>query len=573
MPDGYIGAVPDLKWWAEQIRAGERFREREALEARWKQWRKYARGEWRRGILPVNVFFTMLRATIPRIYFRDPAVSVRPAIPGFLNMAFAQLLNRIDNKMIRQMDLKRAGKRMVYDAWMRGTGIGKLGFGGEFTASPDGSVEIAAPISRRGESFEYDSTVMPNMPWYKRVNPGQVVVPDGCEDLQAARWIAHEIHRPVDDVMRDPRFKNTKDLRSVRFEVEGNGRASIDKVVDMVKLYEVRDRKFRRVFVFSPSQVGGNKTILDQESDRLQERRFPFFELIFNMDPDVFWGLPDAQILEPQQLELNEINTQIMKHRRLSLVKLLYENGAIDEVELAKMMTEDVAAGVQVNTLSGIDATQVVSIPPDLINAKTLVMQDIRDSMGFSRNQLGEFQSRRGDTSATEASIVQQGSEIRIDERRDGLADMVKDVVMEMNEIIFDQWGPEIVVDLVGPGGVPVWVQVDPAMLRHGRYNITVDPDTAVSRTRQEREAKAMVVYERLKANPFIDPIKLTQYLLTEIEGVELDDLMRILPPPGAGGFRGVLNPLEFAGVIQQGIGQLQQGAQRQIPTEAGGGQ
>jgi len=573
MPDGYIKGKPHLGWWLDQIRAGERFREDQAFQQKWKIWRKYSRGQWRSGTMPVNVFFTMLRATVPRVYFRDPAVSVRPAIPGYLNMAFAQLLNRIDNKLLRQINMKKVGKRMIHDAWMKGTGFGKLGFGGQYATTPSVGGVTEGPVGKRGELFEYHPFIQSNMPWFMRTDPGHVVLPDQSTCIEDARWIAHRITRPVDDAIRDPRLKNTQELRSVRVEPETlEGGSRIEHRLDTAIMYEVRDRKFRRVFVFSPSQVGSNTCLLDQEFDVLQDRRFPFFELVFNMDPDSFWGLPDAQILEPQQLELNEINTQIMKHRRLSLIKLLYQKGAISETELAKMMSEDVGAGVQVEDLAGIEASQVLQIPQDLIQAKTLVMQDIRDSMGFSRNQMGEFQSRRGDTSATEAEYVQQGSEIRVDERRDILADVVRDVVVEMNEIIFDHWNEDIIVDIVGPGGVPVWVQVNPAMLRHGRYNITVDPDSASARTRPEREQKAFVVYEQLKMNPLIDPVKLTQYLLTEIEGVEMDDLMRMMPPPGAGGLRGVLNPMQLAGMMQQGMGQLQQGAaQAQIPATSGG--
>jgi len=60
-----------------------------------------------------------------------------------------------------------------------------------------------------------------------------------------------------------------------------------------------------------------------------------------------------------------------------------------------------------------------------------------------------------------------------------------------------------------------------------------------------------------LKANPLIDPIKLTQFLLTELEGVELDDLMRQMPPVQNGQQGGVLDIGQYAGLIQNGVQQL----------------
>jgi len=196
------------------------------------------------------------------------------------------------------------------------------------------------------------------------------------------------------------------------------------------------------------------------------------------------------------------------------------------------MVSEDVAAILEVDTdpNSAFAKMQVAQIPPDLIPYGAQIMQDIREQIGFSRNQLGEFQTRRGDTSATEAAIVNQGSEIRVDERRDIMADMIRRMVEKMNKIIFTQWDGEQVVEVVGPGGAQVWVRVQPALLAQGRYNVKVDPDSTVPKTRQERESRAGQIYKVLKENPLMDPIKLTKFLLTELEGVEMDDLMKALP-------------------------------------------
>ena len=572
MAEGYIKGRPDLTWWMDQIRAGELYRQKEAFQTDWERWRRYYKGQFRKGVLPVNIFYSMVRTLVPRVYFRNPAVSVRPSMPGYINMAFALVLNRIDNKLIDGMDLKGAAKDMVQDSFFMGTGIGKLGYGGEFTSSPGFMGPVSAPVGKGGEFLEYSSNVYADMPWFMRISARNFVVPDRCRRISEARWVAHKIRRPTDDVKSDKRLRNTESLVGYVDDTSYAG-SSIMRRLDEIDLYEVRDRKYQRVFVFSPN-AGGGRLLLDPEQDKLQERRHPFFPLVLNPDSDCFWGLPDAKILEPHQLELNEINTQIMKHRRLSLIKFLFEQGNITEDELAKMVSEDVGAAISVNDISKIIHWQVANIPQDLIQAKQLVIQDVRDAIGFSRNQMGEYQSRRGDTSATEASIVQQGSEIRVDERRDAMADLIRDMIVEMNEIIFDKWDEQMIVDVVGPGGVPIWVSIQPSMLKAGRYNVKVDPDSVATRSRESREAKAAALYTLLKTNPLIDPVKLTQYLLTEIDGVELDDLMRILPPPEAGGPTGVLNPAQFAGVVQQSMGNMQgKGQQASIPSESGGEQ
>ena len=58
---------PDIGWWIRQIRFGLRFRKESAFEEKWPIWRKYYRNEFAQGILPSNLFFKMIRTTVPRI--------------------------------------------------------------------------------------------------------------------------------------------------------------------------------------------------------------------------------------------------------------------------------------------------------------------------------------------------------------------------------------------------------------------------------------------------------------------------------------------------------------------------
>ena len=566
---GYLkDGKPDVGWWLDQIRSGEKFRERYAYEDKWPIWKKYYRNEWDDGVLPKNIFFPMLRSMVPRVYFRNPRVSIRPKIPGFMNMAFAQLLNRIMNKLIRESGLKHEMKDVAQDAWMTGSGHVKLGFGNLHGGSA-ADVFSAAPVGDRGERYEYDAKVTAGMPWAKRVGSGNIVWPDGTRRIKDARWVAEFIQRPRDDVIRDPRFKNTEGLRgsSVAGEQGAINQAgkkigsAVDTTLEMVDLYEVRDFKFRRVFIIAPNaghtkkEKNSGKIILDIQDDRMQDRELPYRKVGFNPDSDVCWDVPFAQELETSQLELNEIRTQSMKHRRAAMVKLAAQKGAMTDTEMAKLLSEDASAVVEVNgsPRNVLHTLQTGYIPNDMQVAEQLVVTDVREAMGMSRNEMGEFQTRRGDTSAEEARNVHESAEVRLNEMRDEMADLLVGVVEEWIEIIFDFWTEEILVDVVGPGGIPIWVQVNPSELRFGRYTVEVDPESSAPTSRQDREQQALIRYQVLKDNPLIAPDTLTKYLLTEMEGVELDDLLRQMPPvPGAGGQ--TVGPAGLAGILQQGI-------------------
>ncbi len=556
--EGYIKNKPDADWWMEQIKAGEAYRKVAAYETQWKKWRAFYRGNWREDIMPVNLFFALLRSTVPRIYFRNPTVSITPGKPGLLHMVFAQILERTDNKLIRQMKLKNHMKRAIQDAFLFGTGVIKVGFGGVHTPSPSFDPQFDnLGRDKEGNLTEFLNTTAPNMPWVARVPPGNLVTPPGLMSFDDTPWLATEVIRPLDDVRRDPRFKGAGKITSF-FVEDGQTKQGIRRRRKMVRLYEIRDWRTKRVFVLAPDKEG-NKILFDG-FDEFQIVGMPILPLIFNEDDEYAWGLPDSKILEPYQLEANEIRTQIMKHRRIAIVKLLARRGTVKSDQQAMLVSEDVLPVIEIDgdPRTSVEKLTVGSIPQDLFIAARELQEDMREAVGFGRNQFGEFNSKSGDTTATEARIVQAASDIRVDERRDAVADLLVSVMEHVNTVIFNHWTQDDVIDVVGPGGVPVWVQFQGKLLKEGHYQVKIDPDNSLPETRELRENRAVQLYTLLKDNPLIEPIKLTQYLLNELRGTAFDDLMRALPQvAGASSPQNPMSPEGFAGMIGQSVKQL----------------
>lgn len=532
---GYIKGKPDAEYWLGEIRRGVEFRKRCTSEHRWGVWRNYYRGIWPRSVLPVNLYFRMLRTVVPRIYFRNPSISIQPTKPGSDQAAFAQLIERIDNKLMRTMRMKDQLKKITQQAWMFGTGIGTRGYAQEFKPAPDLLADGSAPdaIDTKNtplHKVEYHSNVRDGMPWFLKCNTGDFIVPaDTCE-FEEARWVANWIRRPQFEVQNDPRLKGLKNINATppgTSLLSGGANIAGRKRRDIVDLVCIHDMMTKKVFIIAPFH---DSKVAYFEDDVLQvNNRMPFYKLVFNDDDENFWGVPDSLILEPQQLELNEIRTLEMKHRRLALIKIMYKKGSIEMTQLEKLLDGTVAAAVEViGELGDIDHFQVADIPPSLRLQGQEVMGDVREGMGFSRNQAGEYsEGKSKNPTATEASIVQAASEIRVDERRDMLADMIVDVFEDIHEDIFDRWHDEQVLQVMGPDNVPVWVSFKPEALKSAQYEFQIDPDTAVPETKAVRQQKAVQTYGVLKDNPLIDPHLLTKYLLRELHGVQYDNMIR----------------------------------------------
>lgn len=555
--EGYVRGQPDLGWWRRQIVEGEKYRKQQAMEARWRTWRQYYRGQWPAGVLPVNLFFKMLRTTVPRIYFRNPSISIVATKPGYEQQVFAQMIERIDNKLIRTMGMKNQMKKMIHNAWMFGTAAGKLGYGAQFSPTPDPLGDTSAPehtTATFNRKVEWNSLVNENMPWFLSVPTGSLVVPDKLEAFEEAPWVAMKIRRPVDDVKADSRLSNTN-------EIVGGNSAPVSSSSWMqrspgvkpneIEMYEVRDMRTGKVILLPA--YGCDKPFFYEDDDMQVNGRPNIYPLVFNPDDECFWGVPDSVILEPHQHEINEIRTLQMKHRRISLIKILYKRGAINDGEVEKLLNGDPGIGIAINKdaeLTDIDSFQMGTIPEALFMADQTIQADVRDMMGFSRNQSGEFAGggkSHGAPTALETSIVNAASEIRVDERKDSVADVLVQVFEDANALVFDKWTDSQVVQVMGPEAIPYWVAFKPNMLKGARYEMNIDPDSTVPETKDMRLQKADKVYMTLKENPLIDPQLLTKYYLREMHGVQYDNMMRQLSAMAAQGAPGATpqNPLD----------------------------
>ncbi len=539
--------VIDYSWWDSQISDGIKFRQRYAREQEWTKWNKFYNNEYIFGtVLPVNLFFMMARTLIPRIYFRNPSISVTPGKPGPEHVGLAMVTERTANKLLRSMRLKQEFKRIVQDIFFYGTGFGKLGYGSEFVQPTIDESAVAQTGKKDWAKVDYHVGIIDDQPWFLRVKPNQVILPAGTTDYNAASWVAHVVYRPISDIQLDDRLENADKVKATHVLSDEYTQDISDNLItpEAGVMIEIHDRRTGLYFIIAPDSDHSDHILLAPTEDTLQSPRGgPIYSGVFNPSNEAVWGLADSQILEPYQLEINEIASYIMYHRRITLRKLKVLKGSMTSDQQAHVVEADLAnigAMLEVDDMASLEALQVGSIPPELFTAFDKIMQMVQFTVGFSRNQFGEFRAGSEAATAKEAQIIQQSSEIRIDERRDMMADMLVDVMSDVLLVAFKHWEEEQVERIIGPYGTPIWVEFTGEMISKGSFEIKADPDSSVPESKQAREAKAVQTFQLLypltqqpdvvTGRPAIDSTRLTRYLLHELNGTQYDDLIPGIP-------------------------------------------
>jgi hypothetical protein len=536
-----------LQWWKDEIKAGVRYRTVYGGAKRWTAYKNMYRGHWQRGVVPVNMIYAVGRSVVPQVYFRNPKVYVSAKKPGYI--AHAMVLDRVDNHLIKETGLKYQLKSNTLDSYLMGRGPGVLGYDSEYGFNPSFTIGSEfedsglTQFGKKGEQIEYTDEVKPGMPWYLRVSPEDFIVPWGTRRLEEARWFAFRKMRPLRDVKESPLYTNKGNLKGAfHTKLEGSlegisntptRHLDKDGENEWVELFEIHDKRTGKVFALSLD----HDSFLRIDDDELQIEGLPARAIGFNEDPDYFWWTPDARLIEVQQAEINDIRTMAKMHRRIGLLKGLYDKNAIKPEEMAKFLDEDpkAFAGVDVGPQGDIRKTVAYiqsHVPPDLISYAREVREDVREIVGFSRNQMGSFEESSGRRTAHEAEIVRAASAIRIDERRDIMADHLESVIRGYNQIVFKNWSSERIVDIVGQDGARYWVRFTGEEIK-GEFHYKIDPEEALPQDQRTRRQDAKEFMQIAATIPGVDMQYLVKQYSRQFDW--LDPSMLVPQSEGAG--------------------------------------
>lgn len=569
-----VAQPKSLEQWKEAIRLGLRYRRVYGRSNEWTRFKNYYRGYFKEGTVPVNIIFAIGRSIIPQVYFRNPRIGIVPLKPGYT--MHARVLERVDNWLIQEMNLKNTLKSMVLDSYLCGRGMAIMGYDSEYGFDQSlisgeilGDVTTSSFSSKTGNRIEYNHDVAPGMPWFLRCNPVDFVVPWGTHRWEEAPWFAYRKMRPLRDVIEDPKYTNKSGLRGVfqsKLENSDRERENVikneDSKTEWVELWNIHDQRTGKVMTITFE----HDQFLREDVDGLQIEGLPARVVGFNEDPDYFWWTPDCRLIEQQQLEMNDIRTMAKHHRRVAILKVLYDKGMLSKDALAKLLDGDPKAAVEVDAGPGGDIRKSVAlfqshVPPDLASAAREVREDIREIIGFSRNQMGSFEESSGRRTAHEAEIVRAASMIRIDERRDAMADLLSSSMRGINQIIFENWTSERIIDIIGQDGARYWVRFNGKDIK-GEFAERVNPEESQPSDKRVQSAQNEKFIDMATKIPGMDMQYLLESYASQFDWVD----PKLLFPSNEPG-RSPEKAMDFSQLLKMGPGKPSQIGQALAPS------
>jgi hypothetical protein len=540
--------------WIDELEEGLKFRREFGLEEHWAEVEAlFYHVHPSNAQEGPNLIASTGDALISQLAVPAPRIGIQAKRVELLEAA--RILESLDNTLITELGLPEEIEDIILHAYLWGTGILKLGYDSEWGWDPGLDIGSSkkpmgaslSQFSKKGTRIEYNSRVRPGMPWASAVLPHDIVVPYGTRKLSSAPWIAHRVIRHIDHLKSDPKYENKGRLEptlSMEDFTKSYSQVSqkhhihqyqtrMDRAfggAEFCELWEIHDRRTERIQVVAT----GHDRFLRNQDDILQQDGLPFVSLSFVPRARSFWTTSDAVYLRAAQAEIVDISLQAQKQRRASVMKFLYGEDAIDSEELEKLLSGDVGVAAKVKGGRALSEAIMPMTPSNLNNQLQMdseyVRRNSRELVGFSRNQLGEFEAS-GRRTAREAMIVENGSMRRMGRRELMLSRTYIDAFRKINPMIFDFWTTPRWTQILGQGGTMEWVQFNGPELK-GSYNYEITFMSDDIRTPGQRRAQAAQLLQMLAQDPTVDQYQLRRYFLQAMNDPEMRQL---ISQPGNG--------------------------------------
>ena len=239
-----------------------------------------------RDLITVNMIFPLIRNQVGFYYYRDPRLFINPR--NDRSEVNALLSEEVVNYFWKEVNVRQQMRFLIYDNLIFGHAVSEIGW----------RFMTYVLKKRNGERIEYHEYIKYDKPYIRRVSPRLFFFDpkSGMEPIVNSEYVGKDVFRSLDDVKKDPRYKNTRNL-------EANLTMAEEEVAKygetVIKLNEVHDRKHNKLLVFAANY---ERPLLEMDHPYgyLEGHNFEWFQ--FNHIPDESFGVSQISLLEDRHL-------------------------------------------------------------------------------------------------------------------------------------------------------------------------------------------------------------------------------------------------------------------------------
>jgi len=274
-----MGKVTETNKWQLEIEVATKFRDEELgtfnkdkITGAGENIEYYERG-WTPGyflnlndedmVMTLNLFHSISKNVIPALLFQNPEIIALPKRRQDANSAF--YAKHILNHFYRDQDVNQENQKAVWDAYTIGKGYTISGYATKFGVNIEDESKNREKVKPRSDTIlealglkkpskkediifpESDLEIIAESPFVKQVSPFNILVDPRATSINTAQWWAIEMDKPLDEIKRNKKFKNTSQLKGSEPDLPHSIKNKVSETeieaFKFIRLYEIHYRR------------------------------------------------------------------------------------------------------------------------------------------------------------------------------------------------------------------------------------------------------------------------------------------------------------------------------------------
>ncbi|MBU0598902.1 hypothetical protein KKF61_08030 [Patescibacteria group bacterium] len=392
-----------------------------------------------------NVIGPIVDNIIPTLSSKEPYIVSLPKRRNEDDQMSAPIAGEILNYHYKELGLKGVNKDVIFDGYVLGMGVSKIGYTTKFGTVPTEetiekekkdrekskfqkikeSLGLSKPKKEETrENPELNEFIRSESPFVSYVNPYRFGIDPRATCIEEANFVFEEIPKRLSDVKKNKTYKNTEDLKGEPLD-QNLGKNIPETEVENFKiviLYEIHYKTEDGINILTLAKNEHEWQALRHDESIYEMDGFQYELITFNKHRHRLYPISDITKIRGLQDRIQQTLENILEQVDKYVPKLFVDETGLTVQGKASLETGGIGANVYTNKNPNevVKEASFTQLKGDLVALIDKVLEIMMLMTGLTKAQLlGITQAQ----TATEAQIGQGGMNLRLAEKSDIVSD------------------------------------------------------------------------------------------------------------------------------------------------------
>lgn len=404
----------------------------------------------------INAVYPIVKNVIPSLYYKNPYILALPKRKQ--DEDSAPYVSAILNYYFNELNIKETNKKVIFDAFVLGFGISKMGYQTKFGIAPtEKNVEKEKKDreKEKSRSFlekiglrkpkeeelpqnpELNEFIRSESPWVVHINPFNFGMDPTATSIYDAKYVYEKIRKKLADVKADPNYKNTKDLKGIDIEKDYAKQIPTTQIENFkeIELYEIHYKTDEGINILVLAKDGDTYEALRHDKSIYEVDGYCYEMLTFNQHGHSLYPISDIDVIKPLQDRLNTTFENVLDQIDTFVTKIAVNETKLTDAGKKALRDGQLGSIVAFKDDPGPAIKEIVltQVKGDLMSVIERLIDVVSLETGITRAMLTGLTTAE---TATEAQIGQSGQNLRLSDKADNVSDFSNHQARKLWQII-----------------------------------------------------------------------------------------------------------------------------------------